>query len=394
MFDPKQFLYACIDNNSIQLVSIIGSGAYGVVYLGRYIYTNRYYAVKCVQDTFITQNEIDMHSILSGHSNILSLEKVVKEQNVVFIIMEYATHGDLFSSITSHDIIGKTKVIRHLFLQILDAVQHCHHNLIAHRDLKPENILLLSNHRVKLADFGLTTSQLISSEFSCGSSFYFSPGTFLKFDVVFTCINCISLYLECQGFTLDNNTSRQVEYYDTMANDVWSLGIILINLVSGRNPWKQANLQDPAFAAYVNQPRKFFRAILPGISKPLDRILIRIFCLDPTKRITLSELRNMILGCRSFTTMTTITHSVDKPLTPPSSQQELKCTKSFESTVMAYIGDYIDDEPIYCNQVQNFSSSSSITTEGDPPTPCNGSPTLNRQSKKQPQHFYYEQTLL
>lgn len=181
MFNPNDLLHTYIDNQSIQLVSIIGSGSYGVVYLGKYIYTNRYYAVKCMDDHYITQNEINMHSILSGHDNILSLEKVVKEKNLIFIVMEYATHGDLFSSITqpqlSHDIIGKPKVIRRLFLQILDAVQHCHHNLIAHRDLKPENILLLSNHRVKLADFGLSTNQLVTNEFNCGSSFYFSPGT-------------------------------------------------------------------------------------------------------------------------------------------------------------------------------------------------------------------------
>jgi serine/threonine protein kinase len=180
MVDPQEFLYTFIDNQSIELVSVIGSGSYGVVYLGRYVYTNRYYAVKCVADNHITRNEVQMHSILSGHANILSLEKVLKERHHIFIVMEYATHGDLFSSITqpllSQEIIGKTKVIRHLFLQILDAVQHCHHNLIAHRDLKPENILLLSNHRVKLADFGLATTQIVSKEFNCGSSFYFSPG--------------------------------------------------------------------------------------------------------------------------------------------------------------------------------------------------------------------------
>lgn len=180
MLHPQEFLHTFIDNQSIELISIIGSGSYGVVYLGRYVYTHRYYAVKCVRDNHITRNEVNLHSILSGHPNILSLEKVFKERNHIFIVMEYATHGDLFSSITqpqlSQEIIGKTKVIRHLFLQILDAVQHCHHNLIAHRDLKPENILLLSNHRVKLADFGLATTQIISKEFNCGSSFYFSPG--------------------------------------------------------------------------------------------------------------------------------------------------------------------------------------------------------------------------
>ncbi|KAK4518226.1 Leucine-, glutamate- and lysine-rich protein 1 [Mucor velutinosus] len=380
MIDPQQFLYSFIDNQSIELVSIIGSGSYGVVYLGRYVYTNRYYAVKCLHDNHITRNEVEMHSTLSGHANILSLEKVIKERNHVFIVVEYATHGDLFSSITqpklSQAIIGKTKVIRHLFLQILDAVQHCHHNLIAHRDLKPENILLLSNHRVKLADFGLTTNQMISKEFNCGSSFYFSP--------------------ECQGITVSGNHSmKQVQYYDTLTNDIWSLGIILINLVSGRNPWKQANMQDAAFAAYVKQPRRFFRTILPGISKSLDRILIRIFCLDPAKRITLAELRNMILACRLFTVATPNTPSATttaattapqdvKPMTPPPSSQ-IQCSESFESTMLAYIGDYTDDEGFntvssHCELTSSSSDDSSSASDEDPSTSCNDiSPIFNFQ---------------
>ena len=180
MFNPKDLLFTYIDNQSIQLVSIIGSGTFGNIYLGKYTYTNRYYAVKCVAETIATENEIFMHSILSGHANILSMEKVVRQNGMVFIIMEYATHGDLFTSITqprfSQNIIGNTKVIRHLFLQTLDAVQHCHHNMIAHRDIKPENILLMSNHRVKLADFGFSSTELLSNEFNLGSSFYFSPG--------------------------------------------------------------------------------------------------------------------------------------------------------------------------------------------------------------------------
>lgn len=206
----------------------------------------------------------------------------------------------------------------------------------------------------------------------------------------------ILLFIECQGIELNNNNSDNklaVKPYDTRTNDVWSLGVILINLVSGRNPWKQANLNDSAFAAYVKQPRRFFRTILPSISKSLDRILIRIFCLDPTKRITLSELRNMILGCRSFTTSaktpTVDTSDTNKPMTPQSSQ-EIQCSKSFESTVMAYIGDYIDDiessfdstGEIYKNRRarnKTYSNTSSVeTVDNDPPTPRNGSPLFNR----------------
>ena len=78
----------------------------------------------------------------------------------------------------------------------------------------------------------------------------------------------IPFNLECQGVTVSSTDNmKQVQYYDTLTNDIWSLGIILINLVSGRNPWKQANMHDAAFAAYVKQPRRFFRTILPGISK-------------------------------------------------------------------------------------------------------------------------------
>lgn len=201
----------------------------------------------------------------------------------------------------------------------------------------------------------------------------------------------IPFNLECQGVTVSSTDNmKQVQYYDTLTNDIWSLGIILINLVSGRNPWKQANMQDVAFAAYVKQPRRFFRTILPGISKSLDRILIRIFCLDPAKRITLPELRNMILACRLFTvsstssstTSATATPQDCKPMTPPPSSQ-IQCSKSFESTMLAYIGDYTDDEGFgtvysHCELTSSSSDDSSAASDEDPSTPCNDiSPVSN-----------------
>ncbi|KAI8983881.1 kinase-like domain-containing protein [Pilobolus umbonatus] len=333
MFQPEVLINAYIDRHSIQLLSILGKGAFGVVYLGQYVHSNKYCAVKCLEDNAFSDNEINIHSILSGHSNILSLEKVVKEHGLLFIVMEYATHGDLFSVITnpqiSHTIFGNSRVIRHLFLQILDSVQHCHHNLVAHRDLKPENILLLSNHRIKLSDFGLATCQLTSTQFNCGSSFYFSP--------------------ECQGISIDSNTveaSKSVLPYDAFSNDIWSLGIILFNLVSGRNPWKQSNLEDKEFVKYVRKPRQFFRRILPTISKSLNRILLRIFCLDPSKRIKLPELRSMIVRCKSFGMDNMLSNNIldTPPPSIPHSNIDMICTASFEGAMLAYIGDYTDED--------------------------------------------------
>lgn len=175
--NPQLLLNTFIDKRSIQLVSVLGVGAYGVVFLGVHVPTSRRYAVKLVTKPDAAANEIRLHSRVSGHPGVLTLEKVVREHNRTYLVLEYATGGDLFSAITQQQgLAGNSKAIRHVFLQIIDAVQHCHDKGIAHRDLKPENILMFSNMQVKLADFGLATTQHVSAEFGCGSSFYFSPG--------------------------------------------------------------------------------------------------------------------------------------------------------------------------------------------------------------------------
>ncbi|ORX55597.1 Pkinase-domain-containing protein, partial [Hesseltinella vesiculosa] len=275
------FVNKYIDNKSIKLCSILGIGAYGVVYLGRHIQSKRTVAVKLLSPESRTyKTEIQLHAHVSHHPNVLSLKKVVKEEGLIFIVMEFAAGGDLFSAITknTHDIIGNNDKIKELFIQLLDAVNHCHSHGVSHRDLKPENILLTKDLQIKLADFGLATTRSVSADFGCGSTFYFSP--------------------ECQSGLLRDN--KQINGYGTQANDVWSLGVILINLVTGRNPWRQANLDDSTFAAYVEQPKGFFTTILPSISDELDNILQRIFCLDPAHRISIPELKWRIMECPTF----------------------------------------------------------------------------------------------
>ncbi|KAI7895418.1 kinase-like domain-containing protein [Mucor mucedo] len=323
-FDAKSLLYTMIDMQTIQLVSILGVGAYGVVYLGRHVYSRKHYAVKLLTHLHISYKEVDVHAYLSGHPNILKFEKVVFEAEKTFMVIEYTPEGDLFSAITRphNNIVGNNQAIRHIFLQILDAVHYCHEHHISHRDLKPENIMLGSKLQVKLADFGLATLDHVSNEFGCGSTFYFSP--------------------ECQG------GSTRIKGYNTQKNDIWSLGIILINLTAGRNPWKQAHTRNAAFANYVRNPRHFFRTILPCISDELERILLRIFCLNPVKRISLRELRHRILKCQSFVVPQQQQH-YHAP--PPTLQEEdfknshcnMAHTDSVAQTMLQYVGGFIDN---------------------------------------------------
>lgn len=91
---------------------------------------------------------------------------------------------------------------------------------------------------------------------------------------------------------------------------MWSLGIILVNLTCGRNPWKRASIEDSTFRAYLKNP-KFLSSILP-LSSELDSILRRIFECDPRKRIGIPELRELVLRCPRFTK-----RSPMSPLTPP-----------------------------------------------------------------------------
>lgn len=87
--------------------------------------------------------------------------------------------------------------------------------------------------------------------------------------------------------------------YSPMHNDIWSLGIILLNLATGRNPWKSATHDDPTFQDFRRHPRRFLTTILP-ISDELNDILVKALAIDWKKRISLSEFRAAIMSIRTF----------------------------------------------------------------------------------------------
>lgn len=269
--------------NRLELTGILGVGAYGVVYTAVDIHTNTRYAVKALNKAGLDprqlkyqQREIRLHHLASQHPNVVSLVRIMDSLDCTYVVMEFCPEGDLFSSITDKgNFVGNDPLAKRAFLQLLDAVQFCHNLGIYHRDLKPENVLVTDQGMtVKLADFGLATTDYFTSDFGCGSTFYMSP--------------------ECQ-----QTNPRPMSCYASAANDVWSLGVMLVNLTCGRNPWKRASFEDSTFRAYLKDP-SFLKTILP-LSTEMVCILSRVFECDPSKRITIPELRQLIVECPYFT---------------------------------------------------------------------------------------------
>ncbi|KAH7914216.1 serine/threonine protein kinase, negative regulator of sexual conjugation and meiosis [Hygrophoropsis aurantiaca] len=274
-----------IDNGRYLLINALGSGAYGVVYRALDTTSNpahpMHYAVKCMSKSKLTpaqlasqDREILLHSIVSRSSpHVLTLHGVVEEELYLYLILDLCA-GDMFSAIKRSPIYhGNMPLMKQVFVELLDAVQACHDRGVFHRDLKPENILCgKGGAGILLADFGLATKQRVCTEFGCGSIEYMSP--------------------ECLG--------REIKYpnYSPRHTDIWSLGVILINLVFARSPWRIATASDSGFLSYLYNSN-YLCDVLP-ISRELNEVVKRIFNLSPLERISIPELREEILKMDNF----------------------------------------------------------------------------------------------
>ena len=178
-----------IDNGALQLVEILGYGGYGIVYraVDTFSPNPKSYAVKCLphsnkrsatRQRQLHMREITLHQLASGHPNVVTLHRVIEEYQYTFIVMDYCPDGDLFTQILhKRRYLGHDALIKEVFLQLLDAVEYCHSLNIYHRDLKPENILCFDGGlRLAITDFGLATTERMSTEFRTGSVYHMSPG--------------------------------------------------------------------------------------------------------------------------------------------------------------------------------------------------------------------------
>ncbi|ORX44928.1 kinase-like protein [Hesseltinella vesiculosa] len=268
-------------DHDYQLLEELGHGSYGCLFLGQSLRDKTYVAVKALskigldhQQRQLQQLEVDIQASLK-HPSLLGLDRVIHEKDHIFLVMELCDQGDLFDYVVREPLDDEA-LIKSTFLQILDAVAHMHKQGVYHRDLKLENVLLKSVNEddsddfvCKVADFGLATRERYSLEFGCGSTTYLAPEHFEE-----------------------DTADDQVLPYDAAASDVWSLGILLLALMFGRNPWQEATNTDVAYREYQRKPA-MLKKLFPQLSRPCARLLQSVLAVHSTDRPTVEEFKNM-----------------------------------------------------------------------------------------------------
>ncbi|XP_041985887.1 serine/threonine-protein kinase MARK2-like isoform X4 [Aricia agestis] len=244
-----------------KLLKTIGKGNFAKVKLAKHVPTGKEVAIKIIDKTQLNPGslqklfrEVRIMKMLD-HPNIVKLFQVIETEKTLYLVMEYASGGEVFDYLVLHGRM-KEKEARAKFRQIVSAVQYCHQKRIIHRDLKAENLLLDGEMNIKIADFGFSNEFTPGAKLDtfCGSPPYAAPELF------------------------------QGKKYDGPEVDVWSLGVILYTLVSGSLPFDGSTLRELRERVLRGKYRIPFY-----MSTDCENLLKKFLVLNPAKRASLES---------------------------------------------------------------------------------------------------------
>ncbi len=235
-----------------KLLEIKGSGTFGTVWLAEDTWIGKKVAIKIPHNqkeeftTLIAEPKL-LASL--DHPNIVQILTVDKAENIFFMVMEYVDGKNLAQLLQETSLTYKEGI--DIIVQILSALQHAHEKNVIHRDLKPGNILLTSDRKAKITDFG--TAMIQSGKNGAGI-----------------------------GGTLFYMAKEQVLGHPTPASDLYSVGVILYEMVTGKLPFSdevpmavlnKILKDDPPAPHQLNPaiPRELESVILKAMQKELSK---------------------------------------------------------------------------------------------------------------------------
>lgn len=259
-----------------QIIKAIGEGGMANVYLAYDTILDRNVAVKVLRgdladdEKFVRRFQREALSASSlTHPNIVEVYDVGEDNGQYYIVMEYVEGHQLKNLIKKRGKLTTSEAID-IMLQITDGMSVAHDSYIIHRDIKPQNIMILENGLVKIMDFGIAmamnSTQLTQTNSVMGSVHYLPPEQ-----------------ANGKGSTLQS--------------DIYSMGIVMYELLTGALPYKGDNAVEIALK-HLKEPLPSIKEELPNIPQSIENIIVRATAKNPKNRYTdAREMHNDLLTC-------------------------------------------------------------------------------------------------
>ncbi len=301
MFNPGMIIAG-----RYEIMDVVGSGGMSVVYKAKCHKLNRFVAIKVLKSefsddkNFVTKFRVEAQSAAGlSHPNIVNVFDVGEDEGIYFIVMELVEGITLKEYIQVNGRLSIDKAID-FAIQIASGIEVAHDNHTIHRDIKPQNIIVSKNGSVKVTDFGIAraaTSNTVGAN-AMGSVHYISPE-------------------QARGG------------YSDERSDIYSLGITMYEMLTGRVPFEGENNVTVALMQIqdtIIPPREYY----PEISASMEKIVLKCTQKKPERRYLtanalIADLKRVQANPNADLLITTTT-PLDSP-TVMMTDEELKAIK-------------------------------------------------------------------
>ena len=249
-------------NDRYEIIKTIGEGGMANVYLAEDTILERKVAIKVLRgdlsndEKFIRRFKREALSVSNlSHPNIVEVYDVGEEDGNYYIVMEYIEGKTLKQLLQKRGALTLTEVID-IMSQLTDGLAHAHEAYIIHRDIKPQNIMIEDNGRIKITDFGiamaLNSTQLTQTNSVMGSVHYLPPE-------------------QANGKG------------STVKSDIYSLGILMYELLTGSVPFKGDTAVEIALK-HMKEKMPSVRKQNPTIPQSVENIILKATAKNPKNR--------------------------------------------------------------------------------------------------------------